>query len=187
MATHKPVIVDELYGELALDNDSQKWQVIHTKPQCEKKLAEYLKRSLIYYYLPMLDSIRVYKYRKVTFTKPMFPGYIFARFNPSDKNTILISGKVVSFLKVPNENELLNDLNNIYLGRTHKADLTEGLWLQKGWYVEITSGSLRGIRGVVKNQSKLNEVTLQVNILRQAITMKVNPLDVKVINEYNYS
>jgi len=186
LATHKPVTVDELFGELTSDNDSQKWQVIHTKPQCEKKLAEYLKRSSIYYYLPMLDSIRVYKYRKVAFTKPMFPGYVFARFNPSDKNNILITGKVVNFLKVPSEEELLSDLQNVFLGRKGKADLAKGLWLEKGWQVELIDGPMKGTRGIVTSQTKLDEVTLQVHILRQAITMKANPADVKVINEYRY-
>jgi len=178
-------MVDELFGELALSDEQEKWHVIHTKPQCEKKLADYLKRNLVYYYLPQIDSIRHYKYRKVTFTKAMFPGYIFSRFNPLTKSSILISGYIVNFLKVPNEMELLDDLIQIFTGRTKKADFTQSTWLESGWQVEIISGPMQGIKGIVKSQTKLSEVTLQVNILRQAISMRVNPDDVRIISKIN--
>jgi len=186
LATHKPVIVDELFGELVLSESMEKWQVIHTKPQCEKKLADYLRRNEISYYLPQMDSVRHYKYRKVAFTKPMFPGYVFARFDQKDKSSILISGYVVNFLKVPNELELLDDLLQIYTGKAREAEITQSAWLEKGWHVEIFSGPMKGMKGVVESQNKLNEVTLQVNILRQAVTVRVNPADVKIIREYSY-
>ena len=186
MATHKPVMADELFGELTLSEGSDKWHVIHTKPQCEKKLAGYLLRNSIVYYLPMFDSERLYKYRKVTFTKPMFPGYLFSRFDPLNKTDILVSGYVVKFLKVPNEAELIDELMQIRLGRSNSADISEGSWLEKGWYVIITDGPLKGVKGIVQSQTKLNEVTLQVNVMRQAITMRVNPKDVKLLGEYQY-
>lgn len=181
MATHKPIVIDELFGELKLAEDIEKWHAIHTKPQCEKKLAEYLKRNEMFYYLPLMDSIRQYKYRKVTFTKPMFPGYLFARFNPNEKASVFISGYVVSFIKVPNEQELLEDLHQIYIGRANKAELKQTTWLENGWLVEIISGPMMGLRGIVQNQSKLNEVILKVELLKQAVSMSVNPLDVKII------
>ncbi len=186
MATHKPVMVDELFGELILSDTADKWHVIHTKPQCEKKLADYLKRNSINYYLPQMESVRHYRYRKVTFTKPMFPGYVFSRFDLKDKSTILISGCVVNFLKVPSQEELLNDLRQIYTGRSQQAEFEQGVWLEKGWRVEIVGGPMKGMQGLVQSQSRLNEVTLQVNILRQAVTVRVKPSDVRVIKEYYY-
>jgi transcription antitermination factor NusG len=179
-------MADELYGELTIDQGSERWHVIHTKPQCEKKLAGFLLRNTVNYYLPMIDSHRLYKYRKVSFTKPMFQGYLFARFDPLNKTDILISGYVVNFLKVPNEQELIDELLQISLGRMHKAELVEGIWLEKGWQVVILDGPLKGVKGVVQSQTKLNEVTLQVNVMRQAIVMRVNPADVKVLGEFNY-
>jgi len=59
-----------------------------------------------------------------------------------------------------------------------------GLWLEKGLEVEIVNGPLKGIRGVVEDQSKLTEVRLQVNILRQAVLVKVKTEDIKIIGEF---
>lgn len=187
MATHKPVLADELYGKLESALPEQKWYVIHTKPQREKKLAEYLKLREIWYYLPQLESIRTYQYRKVTFTKPMFPGYLFARLATAETGSILMSGCVVRFISVPSQTELLTELIQIYNGRNAQAELNNTQWLESGWEVEIISGPLQGMLGVVQDQSRLSEVTLQVKILRQAVAVKVNPAQVRLIREVRYS
>ncbi len=49
MATHTPVLIDELFGVLEPAPAGQRWEVIHTKPRCEKKLAEYARRNGSYY------------------------------------------------------------------------------------------------------------------------------------------
>lgn len=185
MATHKPVIVDELFGELVIPEGDARWTVIHTKPQCEKKLVDYLKRRDIWYFLAVYDSERVYQHRKVLFTKPLFPGYVFACYEKKDLFTVLNCGYVVRFIKVTNQLELLDDMIWIYQGRQKKTEIEQTDWLETGWQVEIISGSMQGMRGVVQSQSKLNEVTLQVNILRQAVKVHVNPADVRVLYEYH--
>lgn len=187
MATHKPIMVDELFGKLESALPLQKWHVIHTKPQQEKKLAAYLKSSGTWYYLPQLDSIRTYQYRKVVFTKPMFPGYLFACFTAEQTSSILMSGCVVRFIKVPTETELLTELIQIYNGRNAKAELNNAQWLESGWEVEIISGPLQGMHAIVQDQSRLSEVILQVRILRQAVAVKVNPAQVRLVREIRYS
>jgi len=184
MATHKPVLVDELSGELTPAVQPFHWQVAHTKPNCEKKLADYLKRLQITYYLPQMESLRLYQYRKVTFTKPMFPGYLFIKSAPEQHISLYRPGYIVRFLPNVNEAELLHDLTQIYLGKAHEFEIYAGTWLEQGWQVEIVSGAMQGVRGVVQDHKKLNEVTLQVNILRQAVTVRVNPADVKIISDY---
>ncbi|MDD4310312.1 MAG: hypothetical protein PHO32_08030, partial [Candidatus Cloacimonetes bacterium] len=73
MATHKPVLIEELFGELILPQGDSRWMVIHTKPRCEKKLAEYAKQNSITYYLPQFTKSRIYQRRKVDFASVMFP------------------------------------------------------------------------------------------------------------------
>ncbi len=185
MATHKPVMVDELWGELTLSAEEEtKWNVIYTKPQCEKKLADYLKRRDIRYYLPLYESKKAYQHRKVVFTKPLFPGYVFSCFGLNNKLDILNCGYVVRFMKVPNQQELLNDLHWIYQGRMKQLDFEQSEWLKTGWQVEIISGPMQGMLGLVQSQTKLDEVNLQVNILQQSVKLKLNPSDVRVMNAY---
>ncbi|HNU53601.1 MAG TPA: transcription termination/antitermination NusG family protein [Candidatus Syntrophosphaera sp.] len=184
MATHSPVLIDELFGELAPAPEGQRWEVIHTKPRCEKKLAEYAQRNGITYYLPQMDSKRVYQRRVVSFTKPMFPSYLFCVLGPRSRQTLLISGYTVSFIRVHQQEQLLQELRNIKLSRLPEIELQNTIWLSEGLQVEIMQGPLKGVTGVVESHDKLDEVRLQVQILRQAVLVKIDPRNVKILGEY---
>ncbi|HOG31802.1 MAG TPA: transcription termination/antitermination NusG family protein [Candidatus Syntrophosphaera sp.] len=184
MATHSPVLIDELFGELAPAPEGQRWEVIHTKPRCEKKLAEYARRNGITYYLPQMDSKRVYQRRVVSFTKPMFPSYLFCVLDSRSRQTLLISGYTVSFIRVHQQEQLLQELRNIKLSRLPEIELQNTIWLSEGLQVEIMQGPLKGVTGVVESHDKLDEVRLQVQILRQAVLVKIDPRNVKILGEY---
>jgi len=184
LATHSPVLVEELYGEIKPAEAGKHWFVIHTKPRCEKKLAEYAQRNGVHYYLPQLESERLYQRRKVCFTKPMFPSYLFSEMSAQDKQVLIISGYLMKILHVPNEGELLDELRNLYICRVGKAQITPSFWLSKGIQVKIIRGPLKGVNGVVESHEKLEEVRLQVDMLRQAVMVKIPASDVKIISEH---
>jgi transcriptional antiterminator RfaH len=181
MATHKPVEAEEIFGELEISKSDKKWYVIHTKPKQEKKLAEYSLRNKITYYLPLQDSIRVYSNRKIKFTKPLFPSYLFAQCSFYEKRTLTISGHTVNFLDVINEKELVGELKQIYSGKEIGAEFKTHKYVRSGTKVEIISGSMKGLTGIVEDQNNLGEVILQVEILRQAVSVKIAPEFVKIL------
>jgi len=184
MASHKPVIINELFGELIVPPEHQRWAVVYTKPRCEKRIAEYAAKNLIHYYLPQLRTSRVYQRRKVVTTLPMFPGYIFMILSVKDRETIAQSGFVVSFIRVTNQKELIDDLSRICFANSRSVAIQKTLWLSKGLEVEITGGALKGMRGVVESHDKISEIRLQVEMLRQAVMVKVNPTDIRIIGKY---
>jgi len=185
MATHIPVMIDELFGELTLPDEPKKWVVIHTKPRCEKKLAWFAQQAGLSYYLPQHTSTKVYQRRKVTSASVMFNGYLFAVMDPATKDRLSITGYVVSYIKVKDQKHLLQELQSLYNAKEKKVEVLPANWLSKGIEVEITEGALKGMTGVVENHSKMSEVHLQVNVLRQAVLVKIDPKYVKTIGEYN--
>lgn len=184
MSSHKPLIINELFGELVIPTEDKRWSVVYCKPRCEKKLADYASKNSIHYYLPQIKKTRVYQRQKVKTTLPMFPGYIFMVLSAKDKECVSISGYVVSFIRVINQQELLDDLSRICFANKKDVPLQKVLWLSKGLEVEIVSGSFRGMRGMVEGHDKISEVRLQVEILRQAVMVKIDPKDVQIIGKY---
>jgi transcriptional antiterminator RfaH len=184
LATHKPVIINELFGELKIPPEPQRWTVVHTRPRREKKLADYAAKNLIQYYLPQIKHKRIYQRRKVVTTVPMFPGYMFMILSVTEQQTIAISGMAAHFIHVRHQQELLDDLSRICFTNKKDVALKPSMWLSKGLEVEIIAGALKGTRGVVESHDKISEVRLQVNILRQAVMVKTEPGNVKIIGEY---
>ena len=180
MATNKPVEIEELFGDLEPATGDRKWFVIRTKPRREKKLAECSFKNNINYFLPLKDSERVYQYRKVMFTKPLFPGYVFVKCNSDEHRTLVLTGHTAHFLSVPNEKELTDELKQILAGRQIGANLKNTKFLDKGTKVKIISGPFEGLTGIVEDQNNIKEVVLQINLLRQAVSVAVSSKQVKI-------
>jgi len=104
--------------------------------------------------------------------------------NIFQKPTLSISGYVVGYIKVTDQNELLDDLRNLNRGKDKKADVKAGFWLSKGLEVEITDGAFKGTKGVVESHEKLTEVHLQVNMLHQSVIVRIDPKQIKVLGEF---
>jgi len=181
MATNKPVEVDELFGDLNPGEGDIQWFVVHTKPRCEKKLAAYSKKYKINYYLPLMDSIRVYKNRKIKFTKPMFSGYLFVKCTPEERRKLTITGYVAYWLPVQDQMELIFDLQQIYSGRKLGVEFVRSEFLEKGTKVEIIKGPFTGIIGFVEDQKDVKEVRLQVSLLKEAVSISARADQIRVI------
>ncbi len=172
MASHKPVEVDDLFGDLSPAEVEKAWWVVYTKPRCEKKLAFFSGKKNINYYLPLKESVKSYKYREVTFTKPLFPGYIFVKCNLKEKRDLLLTGYLVNFLKVDNEKELIEQLQQIYKGSQLGIDFRLVDFIEEGTKVEMIKGPFVGLTGVVKDFKNVNEILMQINILRKSVAVK---------------
>lgn len=181
MATHKPVEIQELYGDLSPAQDNQKWEVVYTKPKREKKLAEYALEREINYFLPLFDSVRKYKYRQVKFTKPLFPGYMFVKCSYQEKETLIRSGHILTFLQIKNEKHFLQELSQIYLTRVKGVEIRQHKFIEEGTKVIIKKGNLEGLKGYVIESGNPQKIILKVNILRQAVAVTIDPNDVKVL------
>ena len=77
------------------------WSVAHTKPRCEKKFASLMQQEAFAHYLPLIQSIRRYGTQKKTFTKPLFPGYVFALVPPGRKARIYQQDLLARAIPVP--------------------------------------------------------------------------------------
>ncbi|MBN2461668.1 MAG: hypothetical protein JXB60_08670 [Candidatus Cloacimonetes bacterium] len=181
MATHKPVSVEDLYGDLTPGLAGRRWWVIYTKSRQEKKLATYARQREISYYLPLQESVRHYRYRKLIFSKPLFSGYIFVKCDNEEKNQLTLSGCVVNFLEVVDEVELVHELQQIFRGQQKGADLRPAEFVKKGTRVEIVAGPFTGLTGVVKDHNNVYEVLLQVHLLHQAVAVVASTDQIKVV------
>jgi len=182
--SNKPVYVDELFGSFDLAEDGKKWIVIYTKPQHEKKLASWAKEHNIEYYLPQNESERIYPSKKVTFTKPLFPGYFFSKCTLKEKEILIKSGNIVNFLKVFFQNELIRDLKRIFIARSANLQIEEHIYLEKGMRVRFVAGAMIGQEGIVESVTNMRKVVLQVDAMKRAVAFTVNAADLEVIGPY---
>ena len=113
------------------------WLVCHTKPRCEKKLAALLKAEKFEHYLPLIDSVRKYGQQTKRFTKPLFPGYVFASVPVELKARIYQQDLLARAITVEDVPRFLRQLADVKANVASGFELSVMPLLTKGRRVKI--------------------------------------------------
>ena len=163
-------------GQHLPDFAEPRWFVCHAKPRCEKKLADLLAREKFDHYLPLIQSVRHYGTQKKTFTKPLFPGYVFARIEPARKTRIYQQDLLVRAMLVENEPVFLQQLDGV---RTICASGLEAILhplMKRGTHIRVQGGPLHGLEGYVDDPVNPREIVVSVDVLQQGLLVRL-PLE----------
>ncbi len=127
------------------------WYVISTKPHHERIAQLSLEQFGVEIYFPQLKERRIVRRVRKDVVGPLFPGYLFARFNLESHYRAVIHArgvrKIVSFGENP---AIVDD----YLIDSIKGKLSENSFNMRsseftpGQVVRIHDGPLRGLEGI---------------------------------------
>ena len=156
------------------------WCVAHTRPRCEKKLAEYCERQGFQVTLPCYRSVKKYDRKTVTFKKPLFPNYVFLRLEPAQRQKVFQSDYVANLLEVPNQEEFEEQLGDILLSLESDLEVLLAPAITVGSRVKITTGPLRGLEGFVETRAGVSYVNLRLDFIGQGVAVKVEATDLEL-------
>ncbi|HPA19183.1 MAG TPA: hypothetical protein PLU30_15660 [Verrucomicrobiae bacterium] len=158
------------------------WWVIHTRPRCEKKMDEWFQRARCPRHLPVRPSLRIYKSKRVTFEKPLFPGYAFGAFAPLERQAVFRSDYAAGILAVVDQTLFLHQMGAIQSALEAGAPLEDHPFLAEGQRVRITTGRFRGIEGIIARFRNRTRVCLSVDMLQRAVALEVDAAMLAVAN-----
>jgi transcription antitermination factor NusG len=120
----------------------------HTKPRCEKKLSQHLKRHQIAHYLPTSLRRHLYGNRRPRLNwVPLFPGYVFLMARRFDRIALYRTNTVVQFIEVPDPAQLFADLKNLWRTLIQKPAEVHQVTYTPGKPVLVKHGPLKGVYG----------------------------------------
>ncbi len=172
--------------EIAI-RDGMQWTAVMTKPRCEKAVAWYCEGFRVASYLPLRRRVERYQRRTVTTWLPMFPGYVFVQYDPAQPGELVNSHKILQILDVRPTGEavLVEELRALQkmeaLGRTEEIEVMPEI--MPGERVQITSGPLNGVTGIVERRVGTVRVTVNVDILGQSVAVEMDVGDMEVKRE----
>ena len=145
------------------------WYVVSTKPHQEKQAELHIKQCGIECFLPLLKGSKIIRRTRKTVIEPLFPGYLFARFD-LDKHCRAVSyatgvRKIVEFGSGPVE----LDATMIDAIKERVSDGYVTLMPVRpmhGHIVHIKGGPLAGLEAVfIREMTDRNRVLLLLNTL----------------------
>lgn len=149
------------------------WLVCHTKPRCEKKFAALMEAVEVEHYLPLIESVRRYGRKTKTFSKPLFPGYVFAQVRAADKAGIYQQDLLARAIHVDDEPRFLRQLAEVRAIVASGFELSLKPLFSKGRRVKVVGGALAGLEGVVDDPARPNGIVIAVDVLQKGLLVRV--------------
>ncbi len=149
------------------------WLVCHTKPRCEKKFAALMQAEKLEHYLALTQSVRRYGTQTKRFTKPLFPGYVFAQVPAERKARIYQQDLLARAITVEDVPKFLRQLEDVKAIVASGFELSLIPLLTKGRRAKIVGGPLHGLEGVVDDPENPKGIVLSVDVLQQGLLVKV--------------
>ena len=152
------------------------WFALQVRARQEFRVSEHLRSNGYERYLPHYKCSKRWSDRIKEVETPLFPGYLFCRFDPLYRLPILkIPGviQVVGFNRQPvpvNEDEI----------RAIQAVVDSGLpsqpypYLEVGDKVRIESGPLRGLEGLLVEFQGNHRLVLSVTLLQRSVAVNID-------------
>lgn len=149
------------------------WFACHTRPRREKKFAALMAAEGLEHYLPLVESVRRYPSGTKRFTKPLFPGYVFARVPPALKARMYQQDLLARAIPVADESRFLAQLDDVRKIVSSGVALSVVPLLTRGRRVRVVGGALHGLEGQVDDPGNPRGIVIAVDVLRQGLLLKV--------------
>ena len=163
-----------------------KWYALYTRSRFEKKLLCELSDRSIEVFLPMREILSRWKDRKKRIWVPIFPGYIFIHHvdTPPNRFRILNVPGAVRFVGFNSQTAPIPDEQIEGVRRFLEAHLAVDPYpyIKVGKRVEVIAGPLRGIQGTLVQKKGRFRFVIQVDLIRQAVSVEIDASDVRPIN-----
>ena len=161
------------------------WYALYTRSRFEKKLLGELSDRSIEVFLPMREVLSRWKDRKKRIWIPLFPGYIFVNQvnTPENRYRVLNVPGAVRFVGFEGRADPIPDEQIQAVRRFLESAIAMDPYpyMKVGSRVEIIAGPLKGIQGILVKKRGRFRFVLQVDLIRQAVSVEIDASDVRPI------
>ena len=158
-----------------------RWYVAHTRPRCEKKLAQYCRRKEFQVTLPCYRSVRKYRGKTLVFEKVLFPSYLFLQLLVEQASHVRQHQYLANLLTVVDQQLFEEQLGAILQALDSDVEVVLAPHISEGKLVRIKSGPLRGMEGFVQSREGHTHVLLRLDFIRQAAAVKMDATEVELV------
>lgn len=172
------------------ENISCPWYAVRVKSRHENTVASHLHARGYQAFLPLYKSRNRWSDRFKEVELPLFPGYVFCRFNPLNRLPVLTIPGVVYVVGAGGTLLPIDETEIVAIQVAVKSGLPSEPWpfLQIGHRVRIEHGPLCGVEGILLGFRGPQRLVLSVTLLQRSVAVQVDGALVRPLprpREYN--
>jgi transcription antitermination factor NusG len=151
------------------------WRALIVRSRHEKVAAQALRSRGLEEFLPLYLSKRAWSDRTKMIDMPLFPGYVFCRFNDTERLRAISAPGVTSVVGFGGKDAVVEEHELESVRRMLAAGLSVEPWsyVRAGHLVEIHSGPLSGLRGQVVREKGLWRLIVNVDLLQRSVSAEL--------------
>jgi len=152
------------------------WYALQVRTRHESGVADYLGGKGYEWFLPLSKTRKCWSDRIKEVESPLFPGYLFCRFDCQNRLPILKTPGVIQIVGY-NRQPISIDESEIAAIQTLVASgVPNQPWSfgEIGERVEIKSGPLRGLEGILVESRGRHRLVLSVSLLQRSVAVEVD-------------
>jgi transcriptional antiterminator NusG len=152
------------------------WYAIRTKPKHEKVTDISLGHKGFESFLPLYCRSHGRAGRRKHTHAPVFPGYLFCRFDANARLPILTTPGVLYIVGIGRTPAPVPESEVESVRRLVNSGVSAEPWpyLEVGQRVYIKDGPLQGVIGVLSGLKNANRLVVSVTLLRRAVSVEID-------------
>ena len=160
------------------------WFALQVRTRYEAGVADQLSRQGYDRFLPLYKLRKRWSDRNKEVDAPLFPGYLFCRFNPQDRLPILKTPGVIQIVGFKTGPAFVDEAEIRSIQTLVAAGVPHQPWpfLAAGDRVRIESGPLLGLEGILTEVRRSYRLVLSVTLLQRSVAVEIDSASVTAIN-----
>jgi transcription antitermination factor NusG len=157
------------------ENAAMRWFALHVRSRHEKAVHSQLKAKQQDVFLPLYAARNKWGDRWRSVSLPLFPGYIFCRFDPADRYSVLATSGVIDVVRVgaepaPIETREIEAVQLIVSSPVRAAPYAD---LVTGQKVILTNGPLTGLAGTLTEIRNSCRLVVSIELLCRSVSVEI--------------
>jgi transcriptional antiterminator NusG len=155
---------------------NDRWYALQLRTRWERSTANLLSGKGYQTFFPTYKTLKRGSGGSDEVRKPLFPGYLFCRFNVSDRLPVLITPGVISVVGTGRTPIPVEDSELEAIQKMVSTGLQVEPWpyLEVGQMVRIQDGALGGVEGVLTSFKGSRRIVVSISLLRRSVALEID-------------
>ena len=152
------------------------WYALQVWSRKELFVSQHLQGLGYECFLPTYKCHRKWSDRVKELEQPLFPGYLFCRFDLNSRRSLVMAPGVIQIVGNGKTPSPVADAEIERIQITVSSETQRQPWpyLEVGQRVRVNYGSLRGLEGILINFKGNHRVVVSVSLLQRAVAVEVD-------------
>jgi transcription antitermination factor NusG len=152
------------------------WFALQVRTRQEASVSDQLNGQGYERFLPLYKVRKRWSDRIKEVEAPLFPGYLFCRFDPHDRLPILKTPGVIQIIGFKDGPAAVDESEIRSIQKVVAAGVPQQPWpfLSAGDRVRIDSGPLVGLEGILTEVKRSHRLVLSVTLLQRSVAVEID-------------